>query len=105
MMIEAVTIGPIPSCSSDPEAPAIMVLYWANKSRDSDWSRPYRYTLVMMKYRTSMTITHIILVLKCTCPSGRLTEGSLSAKGLILYNRLGVSSIPIYLSFLLSLDN
>ena len=52
-----------------------------------------------------MTITHIILVLKCTCPSGRLTEGSLSAKGLILYNRLGVSSIPIYLSFILSLDN
>ena len=52
-----------------------------------------------------MTITHIILVLKWTCPSGRLTEGSLSAKGLILYNRLGVSSIPIYLSFILSLDN
>ncbi len=48
-MMEAVTIGPIPSWSIVPEAPAMMVLYCANRSRVSPWSSPYTYTFVITK--------------------------------------------------------
>ena len=90
--MDAVTIGPIPNWRIVPDAPAMMVLYCANISREPDWSSPQIYTLDITKYRIRMTATHMILVLKCTCPSGRLTAGSLSPIGFTLYNRLGFAS-------------
>ena len=48
MMMEAVTMGPIPRCIIEPEAPAMMALKDENTSRvESD--RPHIMTFVIMK--------------------------------------------------------
>ena len=49
MMIEPVTMGPIPRCMSDPCAPARIARRLAKKSRVWDLSSPYRNTFVMTK--------------------------------------------------------
>ena len=48
MIMEPVTIGPIPKCMIEPDAPAIMDLNPLNRSRAVPL-RPYSITLVIAK--------------------------------------------------------
>src|SRR2546427_9790892 len=88
MMIDAVTIGPIPRCISEPWAPARMARRLEKKSMTLARSRPEMKMFVMAKYRTKIARTQNIFVRKCTWPSGRVTAGSRSVIGFRRYRRL-----------------
>ncbi len=73
--IDAVTMGPIPSKINEFDAPAKKARYCSNKSIESA-DNPNKGTLASAKYSTSTPNVHIILVLKCTWPSGLATAGN-----------------------------
>src|SRR3990170_4280563 len=92
MMIEPVTMGPMPRCIREPCWPARIARREEKKSTTVDRSSPYSQTFVSAKYRRRMRTTHMIFVRKCTWPSGRRTAGMRSVIGFNLYSRLCFSS-------------
>src|SRR5659263_376273 len=90
-MIEAVTIGPIPSWTREPWLPAIIALYNPKRSWEEGAS-PKSWTFVKTKYIKRTPIVQVSFRLKCTCPSGLEIAGSLCKRGSIL-SSIGCSLI------------
>lgn len=80
MMMEPVTMGPIPRCMMLPEAPARIARKLANRSSCVS-DTPYSSTLVSAKYSTRQREVQKSFVLNWTWPSGLVTAGHLSMSG------------------------
>ena len=79
MIMEPVTIGPIPKCMMVPEAPAIIERKPLNKSNACP-ERPQSMTLVIAKQMMRTNVVVHIFSLKRTCRSGLVMVGQTSTK-------------------------